>query len=77
MGYFLGMLRILICSAVLLAVIAALKWGLNGAFDNLGFWPGIAICIAVGCAGIFSAYLYDRANTRSQEVLPPTQRDSR
>ncbi|MCS3451921.1 hypothetical protein M2222_008302 [Bradyrhizobium elkanii] len=77
MSYFPGMLRIIICSAVLIAVIAALKWGLNGAFDNLGYWPGIAICVAVGCAGLIGAYLYDRANTRSQEVLPPGQRDSR
>lgn len=71
------MLRIAVCSAVLLAVVASLKWGLRWPFDNLGFGWGLMACAAVSAFFIIIAYLYDRANTRSQEVLPPEPRDFR
>lgn len=70
------MLRIVICSAVLLAVIAALKWLLNTSIDNMGLGWGALIGAAILIPVIIGAYLYDRANTHSQEVLPPARRDS-
>lgn len=73
MGYFPGMLRVVICSAVLLAFIALMKWGLFWSFDNLGFGWGIAVCAAISAAFIFIAWQYDRAQTRSQAGLPPTR----
>lgn len=71
------MLRIVVCSAALLAIIMGIKYGLKLSLSEWGFWPYMAICIAVGLFGIFIAYLIDRADTRSQEVLPPKPRDPR
>ncbi len=71
------MLRIVVCSAALIAVIAGLRWFLTDSFETFGFGWGIAICIAVGTIGIIGAYLSDRADTRSQEALPPKPHDYR
>jgi hypothetical protein len=66
------MLRIVVCCAVLLALIAAMKFGLRLSLADFGLWPYLAICVAVGLAGMFIAHLIDRADTRSREVQPPT-----
>ena len=71
------MLRIVVCSAALIAVMAGLKFLLNASLDAWGFWPYMAICIVGGCAFIVFAWWYDRASNRQQEVLPPERRDFR
>jgi hypothetical protein len=71
------MLRIVVCSAALIAVMAGLKYLLNASFEAWGYWPYMAICAVGGCAFIVFAWLYDRANSHRQEVLPPERRDFR
>lgn len=60
------MVRLLIAVALLLAFAAGMKFGLLQAFAALGFWPGMAICLGVGCLAIAAAFAYDRATSRSQ-----------
>ena len=69
------MLRIVVCSGALIAVIAAVRSALNGAFDSWGYGWGLAVCALVMGATFIAAYLYDRAGTRSQQALPPKPRD--
>lgn len=60
------MVRILISVALLLAFVAGMKFALQYAFANLGFWPGMAICFVGTCLVIAAAFAYDRASSRSQ-----------
>lgn len=71
------MLRIIVCSAILIAFIAGLKYALGASLEAFGLWPYLAICVVVGGAGIFISHLIDRADTRSQEEPPPKRRDYR
>ena len=71
------MLRIVVCSAALLALIAGLKYGLKLSLSEWGFWPYMAICLGGTLIVFLIAYLIDRADTRSREVLPPKPRDFR
>jgi hypothetical protein len=71
------MLRIAICSGALIAVIAAVRLALNGAFDSWGIGWGLAVCAVVMGATFMAAYLYDRASTRSQAEQPPKPHDYR
>jgi hypothetical protein len=65
------MLRIVVCSATLLAFITALRWGLNGVFESWGFGWGATVCVALMLVLLLNAYLVDRADTRSREAQPP------
>lgn len=58
------MVRILVAVLLLLAFVAGLKFGLQYAFANLGFWPGMAICFFGTCTVIAAAFAYDRAASR-------------
>ena len=69
------MLRIVVCSAALIALIGGIRWGINGVFDTWGFGWGTLVGIAGMASVLVIAYLIDRADTRSQEVLPPKPRD--
>ena len=60
------MVRILIAVVLLLAFVVGMKFALQYAFATLGFWPGMAICIVLGCSAIAAAFAYDRATSRSQ-----------
>jgi hypothetical protein len=60
------MVRILVAVALLLAFVTGMKFALQSAFATLGFWPGMAICLVVGCSAIAAAFAYDRASSRSQ-----------
>lgn len=57
------MVRILVAVALLLAFITGMKFALQYAFATLGFWPGMAICLLVGCSAIAAAFAYDRASS--------------
>lgn len=59
-------MRLIICAVLLLLFVAAARYLLLYAFGALGFWPGMAICLAVGCSAIAAAFAYDRASSRSQ-----------
>jgi TRAP-type C4-dicarboxylate transport system permease small subunit len=65
------MLRIVVCSAALIAVIVAIKYGLKLSLSEWGFWPYMAICLIGSLVVFFIAHLIDRADTRSREVQPP------
>ena len=69
------MFRIVVCSVALLAIIMIVRVALHSALAEWGYWPYMAVCITGFGAFCIIAYLYDRANTRSQEVLPPERRD--
>ena len=72
------MLRVIVCSAAMIGVIAAIRYGANFTFDNFGFWPGMIICGLATLLVITGSFLYDfreRANNRSQVVLPPEPSD--
>lgn len=71
------MLRVVVCSAALAAVIWGIKSALKLSLAELGFWPYMMICVVVGLAGIFIAHRIDRADIRSQEALPPKPHDYR
>ena len=71
------MLRIVVCSAALIAVMAGVRLILKDALDQWGLsWGALFVCgwLAAMCV---IAWLYDRAKTRRQEVLPPEPRDFR
>jgi hypothetical protein len=74
---FWTMLRIVVCSASLIALIAGVRFGLRNTFDAWGFGWGAAIGIGGMIAILVTAHLIDRADTRSQEVLPPKPHDYR
>jgi hypothetical protein len=69
------MRRIIVCSLALLAFITAVKYGLHFTLAQWGFWPYMAVCVAVGCGGILTAHLIDRADTRSREEQLRARRD--
>lgn len=58
------MTRIIVCSAALIAFIVGAKYGLNAAFDDLGFWPGMGICVAGIVAFGIIALLWDYVEGR-------------
>lgn len=60
------MVRLLICTALLIALVAAVRHGLNGAFDNWGFWPGMAVCAVFVSCVIAAAFWWDRVEARSR-----------
>lgn len=60
------MVRILVAALLLLAFVIGMKFALQYAFAEFGFWPGMAICFGVGCAAIAASFAYDRAKSRSQ-----------
>ena len=72
------MLRIVVCSAALIALIAGVRFGLRDTFETWGFGWGATACVAVMLVSLLTAYLIDRREgIRSQEVLPPKPRDYR
>ncbi len=54
------MTRIIICSLLLIAFVAGLRWLLNGAFDHLGFTAGLTICIVATAIMISLGFAWDR-----------------
>jgi hypothetical protein len=71
------MLRIVVCSGTLLLLIAGLRQGLNGTFEAWGFGWGATVCVALMLISFLTAYLIDRADTRSREEQPRAPRDFR
>jgi hypothetical protein len=71
------MLRIVVCSGTLLLLIAGLRRGLNGTFEAWGFGWGATACVALMLISFLTAYLIDRADTRSREEQLRAQRDFR
>ena len=72
------MTRIIVCSAALIAFIVGAKYGLNAAFDDLGFWPGMAICAAgIVMFGIIALSWDYVEGRRSRELLRPGPLDPR
>lgn len=68
--------QLLACTLLLIGFVAGMKYGLKEAFLELGFWPGIAICIVVGGSAIAAAFAYDRAKARSP-APPPRELNDR
>ena len=71
------MRRIVICSAALLALVVFARWQLNRTFENWGFGWGATVCIVIMLGSFLTAYLIDRADTRSREGQPRARRDFR
>jgi hypothetical protein len=71
------MVRVIVCSGALIALIVGVRFGLHDTFESLGFGWGATACVAVMLLSLLTAYLIDRADSRSQEVLPPTPPDYR
>lgn len=69
------MIRIVVCSVALIAVIAGVRWLMATSIENLGLGWGALIGAVILAPFLIFAWLYDRANTRRQEVLPPAPRD--
>jgi len=65
-----------ICCALLIGFIALMKYGLKEAFELLGFWPWMAICVIGTSLIIAAAFWYDRVQARSQ-ALPPRELNDR
>jgi hypothetical protein len=64
------MARILICTAVLVGFIAAMKFGLYQALDSWGFGPFAMLCLTIiGCT-IAAAFAYDHLSARSPRSTP-------
>jgi hypothetical protein len=71
------MLRIIVCSATLFALVTFLRWQLNRTFENWGFGWGATVCIVIMLGSFLTAYLIDRADTRSREEQLRARRDFR
>jgi hypothetical protein len=69
------MLRIVVCSATLFALVTFLRWQLNRMFENWGFGWGATVCVVIMLGSFLTAYLIDRADTRSREGQPRARRD--
>lgn len=57
-------MRYLICSLALLLCIGAIRFGLKQGFEQLGFAPGLVICILVGCGFIAIGFAVDARDRR-------------
>jgi hypothetical protein len=60
------MVRILVAVLLLLAFVVGMKFALQYAFAEFGFWSGLAICVGIGCAAIAGSFAYDRVTSRSR-----------
>jgi hypothetical protein len=65
------MLRIVVCSAALLALVEGVRYGLKLSLNEWGFWPYMAVCLVGGLTVFLIAHLIDRADIRSQSKQPP------
>ena len=71
------MVRVIVCCGAMIGFIIGARWVLRGALDSWGLGWGTLACVAFGGMFLVIAYLIDRADSRSQEVLPPKPRDYR
>ena len=65
------MLRIVVCSAALIAMIVAVRWALGNAIDSWGLGWGTVLCATILGITFFIAHRIDRADSRSQAPRPP------
>ncbi len=67
------MLRIVVCSAVTLAIMEGLRAAVSGAFLTFGTVAGIFLCVAItGCFLVIGAAM-DRAESRRLREAPPPE----
>lgn len=72
------MIRLAVCSIILIACIAAMNYGLRAASSAMGFWPFIIVGVPVGIAIVAASFAFDaRERRRSQALQPPTRHDYR
>lgn len=72
------LLKGIVCSVVLIAILKLMAVGLNGVFADYGFAVGMAVC-AVSCLALLAwGWLWDRSEARhSQAEQPPEPTDPR
>jgi uncharacterized membrane protein YqjE len=66
------LLKGIVCSIVLIAILKLMAVGLNGVFADYGFAVGMAVC-AVSCLALLAwGWFWDRSEARhSQAEQPP------
>jgi hypothetical protein len=58
-------MRNLVCLLLLIAIVAAVRYGLYAALDEYGFWPYMAICGGLTTLIIASAFVWDHVERSS------------
>ncbi len=56
--------KITVCLLLLIAIVAAVRYGLYSALDAYGFWPYMAICGCLTALIIAAAFAWDHYEAR-------------
>ena len=70
------MIRIIVCSSLLVIVMEIIRRAALGSFDVFGFWGGMTICWTFTIVLISSGFLYDYLHNRRLRERPQEPRDS-